>query len=126
MKNYRLLIAAAISAIFFVGCADIEVPNPERILDDAGARQIKLGMSQPEVISIYGEPTIKDTVSSVEWGGAREEWIYRADIAILPVNAGYLSSDLYLYFDDGRLTNISREPLGEEQGSIENVEKSVK
>jgi len=126
LKTYGLLGCVLLVAVIFAGCADMEVPSPERIFDDAGARQVSIGMTESEVASIYGEPSVKGTVSSPAWGETREEWVYKADLDTFPVNAGYFSSDLYLYFDGGRLTNISRTPLGKGQGSIGDAEKSTK
>jgi len=91
----------------------MDIPNPIDVLKDPFvAGGLTKGMSKPEVLSKYGEPNVKTVVSSSEWGGQREEWLYKANYSVLPVNAGYLSEDLYLYFDGDNLTNISKKPLG--------------
>jgi hypothetical protein len=77
-------------------------------------------MTKAQVVEIYGEPDVKADTVSDKWGGMREEWVYRARYSALPVSAGYLSEDLYLYFDGENVTNISKEPLGK-QKEIEDV-----
>ncbi|MFH1665743.1 MAG: hypothetical protein ABIA77_06335 [Candidatus Omnitrophota bacterium] len=69
-------------------------------------------MTKNEALTVYGPPDMKRTVSSSEWNRDREEWVFRGRYTVLPVNAGHLSSDLYLYFDGENLTNISKQPLG--------------
>ena len=126
-RRYILRIHRLLSFVFLcillAGCADIEVPQGERFLKDpAGEGSLKTGMTKAQVVSVYGEPDIKGTVISDEWNEPREEWIYNATASVLPVGAGYLSEDLYLYFDGKNLTNISRKPLGKRKGSdIEDV-----
>jgi hypothetical protein len=104
-----LLIVYGLTA----GCADVEFPNTSEFIKDPLSSPVKIGMTQDQVVDIYGEPSIKSTVVSDKWGKPREEWIYRASSG-LPVGTAYLSRDLYLYFDGENLTNISRESLGKE------------
>lgn len=114
MKNdLKGLFFVFLSVLILSGCADI-VPKPNDIVQNPiGPHAVKIGMTQQEVSSIYGDPDIKSNVRSTEWGGgAREEWFYHARISALPVGSDYLTNDLYLYFDSGRLTNISKKPLG--------------
>ena len=113
MKFIKLFVLALV-CFNLTGCADIEVPKAENILKNPlGETSVKLGMTKGEVLDIYGEPTSKDIVVSSEWKGEREEWYYRARYGALPVGAGYLAEDLYLYFDGENLTNISRTKLGQ-------------
>lgn len=77
-----------------------------------GSAGLSQGMSKAQVVERYGEPSITSIVESSEWNEPREEWVYIAQYTVLPVNAGYLSEDLYLYFDGDNLTNVSKKPLG--------------
>ena len=123
MKIYRLLVCLFLCALV-VGCADIEVPKTEKLLKEPlGEGSLKIGMTKDQVIDIYGDPVTKTMVRSSEWNEPREEWFYRAAYSALPVGAGHLSEDLYLYFDGENLTNISREPLGarETKDAEENI-----
>jgi hypothetical protein len=117
-------MAGCIAAVFFVaGCAEVKMPTTSQILKDPlGEGSIKVGMTKDQVVSVYGEADMKRMVVSEEWNGTREEWLYKARYSSLPVNAGYLSDDLYLYFDGPSLTNISKTPMGHE----ENYEKDIK
>ena len=115
MKIYRLFFVV-ILCLFFAGCADIKVPGMKNFLKDPlGEAALKTGMLANQVVSIYGEPNMRRTVVSNEWNEPRVEWFYKADYSILPVGAGYLTEDLYLYFDGENLTNISRSPLGKKK-----------
>jgi hypothetical protein len=109
----RNLLCLALLCMIVVGCAEIEVPQMENLLKDPlGEGSLKRGMTKSEVITIYRDPDMKRTVVSNDWSETREEWFYKANYSVLPVGAGYLTEDLYLYFDDVNLTNISRTPLG--------------
>lgn len=112
-----LLSSLVMFACFLsAGCAEMDVPNTKQILRDPfGEGSLKAGMSKNRVRDVYGEPDIIDTVTAEGWNEPREQWFYRAKTN-LPVGAGYLSDDLYLYFDGDNLTNISRNPLGKLQG----------
>ena len=113
MKFIKLFVLALV-CFNFIGCADIEVPRVENILKNPlGDVSLKLGMTKGQVLDTYGEPTSKDIVVSLEWKGERDQWYYSAQYGVLPVGAGYLSEDLYLYFDGESLTNISRTKLGQ-------------
>jgi len=109
------LLVLTLMCVFSAGCADIKAPKPEQFFKDPlGEGSLKIGMVKNKVIAEYGEPNAKRTVISKEWNRGREEWLYKATYSGLPAGIGYLSEDLYLYFDGENLTNISREPLGEE------------
>lgn len=100
-------------SVIVTGCADIETPSPAEILKNPiGSGSVKIGMTKSQVVSLYGEPDLKNIVTSKEWGGAREEWLYRGRYTAIPISAGYLSKDVYLYFDGNSLTKISKDPLG--------------
>ena len=118
MRNLKLFVLALV-CFNLIGCADIEVPKAERILKNPmGEAYLKLGMTKAQVIDIYSEPTSKNVVVSSEWKGDREEWYYKAKYSALVVGAGYLTEDLYLYFDGDNLTNISRSKLGQSPETI--------
>jgi hypothetical protein len=106
------------------GCADIQAPRTDEILKQPmGSGGLYAGMTKAQVVERYGEPDIKGMVGSTGWNEPREEWVYQGRYSLLPVNAGYLSEDLYLYFDGENLTNISKKPLGmsEQEGSDDSV-----
>jgi hypothetical protein len=108
MALMGVLLAASLS-----GCAGMSAQDTDEILKQPlGSGGLSTGMSRTQVVEKYGEPDIKGEVHSSGWGSPREEWFYRARYSLLPVNAGYLSDDLYLYFDGDSLTNISKRPLG--------------
>ena len=108
-----LTVAGALVLASLAGCAGIQAPTTDEIFKSPlGSGGLSTGMSRAQVVERYGEPDIKGTVNSPEWNSPREEWFYRARYSGLPVNAGYLSDDLYLYFDGDNLTNISKRPLG--------------
>ncbi len=94
----------------------MENPDTDQVLNvSVGSGGLNPGMAKGKVVEMYGDPDIKSTVYSEEWNGTREEWFYKAHYEMLPVNAGYLSEDLYLYFDGENLTNISKKPLGKKE-----------
>lgn len=106
-------IMMLVSVFCLAGCGSLEANDTDQALNiPLGSGGLRLGMTKNQVVALYGDPDIKDTVSSPAWGHAREEWFYKAEMGVLPVNAGYLSEDLYLYFDGDNLTNISKKPLG--------------
>jgi len=91
--------------------------------DPLGEGSLRVGMTKDKVVSVYGESDAKRVVISEEWGSSRDEWMYKGRYSTFPVNAGYFSEDLYLYFDGENLTNISKTPLGE---GVENAEDNIK
>lgn len=120
MNSYRFLAVICVLSFLFSGCADMETPKADEILaSPLGGGSVKLGMSQERVASIYGDPDSKRIVESSEWGGTREEWFYSGRYSALPVSAGYLSKDLYLYFDGDSLTNISNTPIGKQAKKVD-------
>ena len=125
MKTYFLWVAASVLiSLFFVGCADITLPNAKEMLKDPlGEGSLRVGMTKDKVVSVYGESDAKRVVISKAWGSSRDEWMYKGRYSTFPVNAGYFSEDLYLYFDGGNLTNMSKTPLGE---GVENAEDNIK
>lgn len=115
MRILNSLTVLAILAFLCGGCAEVDVPRTSDLFEDPlGKGTVKIGMTQDQVISIYGEADMKRTVVSNEWNGKREEWFYKARYSSLPVNAGYLAKDIYLYFDGKNLTNISGSPMGKD------------
>ncbi|MFH1847486.1 MAG: hypothetical protein ABH869_08055 [Candidatus Omnitrophota bacterium] len=121
------LLMAVVLCVFVSGCADIDVPGPGQLLrGPLGEGSLKVGMSKSQAISIYGEPDKKGRVVSGEWKGEREEWMYSARYPVLPVNAGYLAENLYLYFDDDRITNMSQKSLSQIQEEKSGYAEPVK
>ena len=115
MKAYYLVGILSIF-IMFSGCAGMESSSDKVVTDflkePLGTGSLEVGMTENQVINIYGEPTAKRYVKSADWKEPRQEWFYKAEYTVIPVGAGYLTEDLYLYFDGDNLTNISRRPLG--------------
>jgi len=111
----KAAVLCAISLLFLVvaGCADFDTPGPGKILrNPIGTNSVKIGMTKSQVMDILGDPNFTGEVYSDKWGGQREEWFYKARLNVLPVNAGYLAEDLFLYFDEDSLTHISNTSLG--------------
>ena len=107
--------ACLMLCLILAGCADIQAPKTDEILQQPmGSGGLHAGMTKSQVVERYGDPDIKSMVGSRGWNEEREEWVYRGRYSVLPVNAGYLADDLYLYFDGDNLTNISKSPLGQE------------
>ncbi|MFH1837670.1 MAG: hypothetical protein ABH862_06130 [Candidatus Omnitrophota bacterium] len=116
MRKLKFTAMLAFTVLFCLGCAEMEVPKTSDIIKDPlGSGTVKIGMTKDKVVSVYGEPDLKRTVVSDEWNAEREEWFYKARYSALPVNAGYLAKDLYLYFDGVSLTTISDKPLGKDK-----------
>lgn len=115
VKNKYNLAILILIVIFISGCSVLEVPKPDEIIKNPlGSNSVKIGMTKDQVVSIYGDPNIKNTVKSTVWGeGEREEWFYKARLDAIPLGgANYLTEDVYLYFDGDNLTNITKTPLG--------------
>jgi hypothetical protein len=106
LNRIKYVISAFLLASF-IGCADMPVPSPDYIMErPIGTSSVKVGMTKDKVKEVWGEPYQINFVEDKEkWGGAREEWVYKA-YSDLPVNAGYLSKTKRLYFDGDNLTNI--------------------
>ena len=112
MKYPRFLLIAIV-CFLIAGCSGIEAPKTDEFIKQPlGNGGLELGMSKARVVDMYGEPNAKRVVISDEWKAPREEWFYKATVSMLPMNAGYLADDMYLYFDGDNLTNISKKPLG--------------
>ncbi len=123
MKLYCLLVSVFVACIFTVGCADIAPPTPQELLrKPLGDGSVKIGMTKFEVLTIYRDPDTKNVVVSNDWAGSREEWFYSAGYSAIPLSAGYLSEDIYLYFDGENLTNISKTRMGRGR---EKIDKNV-
>ena len=125
MRNIRFCVLFAF-ILCVLGCAAASAASVDEILSaPLGSGGLRLGMSKAQVIERYGEPDLKGSVTSDDWKEPREEWYYRGRFDILPINAGYLADDLYLYFDGDSLTNISHKPMGgkkeEEQNDIKGI-----
>ena len=92
-----------------LGCADFDFDRSDSILvKPMSDTYLKQGMRKSEVVDKYGYPDSKSFVKADNWSEEREEWFYSGRYSSLPVGAGYLAKDLYLYFDGDILTNISR------------------
>lgn len=124
MRTSGLIVVAMLSAFVLTGCSEIDIPKADSLIQNPlGEGSLKLGMSKVAVIKSYGDPAVKRTVTSPTWNNTREEWMYKAMYSGLPVNAGHLSEDLYLYFDGDNLTNISRKPIGNSVEPAADVKK---
>ncbi len=113
MKSFNFVIAIILAcSSMFAGCSGFEAPKTGELFQQpTGSGGLEVGMSKARVVDMYGEPDVKSNVSSSEWKSPREEWFYRGRYSSLPMNAGYLADDMYLYFDGDNLTNISKKPL---------------
>ena len=112
MKKFTLLLAIIVVAAALYGCADMETTTPMQVLENPfGVGGVKKGMTKDEIRERFGDPTAKSEVVSDEWGGSREEWFYAEEDDIIPIKAGYINRDLYIYFDGDSVTNVSSEPI---------------
>jgi hypothetical protein len=117
-KNYITLFLLSVLAVGIYGCAEInpfEAPE-EVIRHPLGTESIKIGMHKEEVIKEWGKPDIINKMGTQQdaTGTQQEEWIYKArQYAAIPVDAGYLSKNKYLYFDGNNLTSIADGPKSE-------------
>lgn len=105
-----ILLTAVVS-----GCAEIdpfEVPG-EVIRHPLGPESIRIGMSKEEVISKWGEPDIVNKLPAKDaTDNEGEEWVYKAKrYTPVPLDAGYLHKNKYLYFDGNNLAILSDEPI---------------
>lgn len=111
------IVVISICSFMLAGCGGFEAPRTDELFKQpTGSGGLELGMSKARVADMYGEPDAKRNVTSSEWKEPREEWFYRGRYSSLPVNAGYLADDMYLYFDGNNLTNISKKPLSSPKG----------
>jgi hypothetical protein len=121
MNTSKVILVFAL-VISLAGCAGVQGSQTDEVLrQPLGSGGLSLGMTRSQVAEKYGQPDMKGMVSSSEWKSQREEWVYSARYSSLPFNAGYLSDDLYLYFDGDNLTNISKSPLGADTESDTDV-----
>ncbi len=113
-RNEFIVILLCAVAITSGGCAEIdpfEAPG-EIIRHPLGTESIKIGMSKEEIISKWGKPNIVNELGTTDVSGTqREVWIYKAKrLTPVPIDAGYLYKNKYLYFDGNNLTRIGDEP----------------
>lgn len=122
------IILSVLFVMFLWGCAEITPRTPrDVVIQPMSGSMLELGMSQDEVRSVYGNPTSVQIVSLRGWMSDREEWFYEGRYKELPLGTGFLRDDLYLYFDENSLTNISRESLAEREKEVtEDVEEQIK
>lgn len=101
-------LTAIVTVLIFSGCSVLTVPTPEVIIDHPlGTESIKIGMTKQQVEDLWGKPDdIKFVENPEKWKGTKEMWVYRAQYAAIPVDAGYLSKTKKLYFDGENLTEI--------------------
>jgi len=105
---YKIFLALIIiTSLFLTGCETYRSGNPEAVLTHPlGTDLIKVGMAKDEVMDVWGEPDMVNALDATGQGfleTAQEEWIYKARYGNVPLNAGYLSKDRYLYFDGNNL-----------------------
>lgn len=113
-KNEFIILFVLVAATAISGCAEIdlfEAPG-EVIRHPLGRESIRVGMSKEEVISKWGEPDIVNTLPAKDVSASQgEEWVYKARrYTPVPLDAGYLHKNKYLYFDGNNLTGISDAP----------------
>ena len=115
-------VTLALAFLASAACQAIEMQKMDEILTNPlGDGGLVPGMSKDRVVDRYGEPDMKRDVISDEWKEPREEWYYRGRYGMLPVNAGYLADDMYLYFDGNNLTKVSKNPIGRGMTDISGV-----
>lgn len=113
-NNLITSIIILIATTLISGCAEINpFETPKEVLSHPlGTESIRVGMTKQEVISKWGEPDIVNTLPSKDASGSQgEEWVYKARrYTPVPLDAGYLNKNKYIYFDGNNLTRISDEP----------------
>ena len=114
VRSVFIILLSAFGVFAISGCAEIdpfETPA-EVIRHSLGTEFIRIGMSKEEVISKWGEPDLVNKLSTSDAMGSQgEEWVYKARrYTPVPLDAGYLHKNKYLYFDGNNLTLISDEP----------------
>ena len=113
-KKYFVGLLSFLIVLSVAGCAEInpfEAPQ-EVIKHPLGTESIRTGSRKEAVIKEWGKPDIVNKLGAPDQSGTlKEEWIYKSrPISPIPVDAGYLSKNKYLYFDGNYLTLISDEP----------------
>ena len=113
-KKYLMFFLLFLLVVRAVGCAEInpfEAPA-EVLKHPLGTESIRTGSTKEAVIKEWGKPDIINKLGAEdETGSLKEEWVYKSKlISPIPVDAGYLSKNKYLYFDGNHLTSISDEP----------------
>lgn len=114
LKNVPAILLSILGIFLISGCAEIDpFKTPVEIIRrPLGPESIKIGMSKEEVISKWGEADIVNKLSTKDASGSQgEEWVYKARrYTPVPLDAGYLHKNKYLYFDGKNLIEISNEP----------------
>ena len=111
MKKY-FLIFCILGFVNLIGCAAIVPPAPDKFLSNPlGAGPVHLGMTKNEVKDTYGEPDLIQNIGDSNDKGAttKQEWVYYARMKRFPINYGYLSKTLRIYFDGNNVTKFSEE-----------------
>lgn len=113
-QKYLMPLVLFVLVTVAYGCAEINpFEAPEQIMrHPLGTESIRIGMAKEEVIKEWGKPDVVNKFGAQDVAGTeKEEWIYKARrYAGIPVDAGYLSKNKYLYFDGNNLTLLSDEP----------------
>jgi len=111
MRNgiFRSVIISAllIGMIYLVGCAGIEPPTPQSIMQHPLGTMLRVGLTKDKILAQWGDPDLKEYDNTGKWGNAKEKWTYYARYGEVPVNAGYLSKTQYLYFDGNYLVKFT-------------------
>ncbi|PIU41247.1 MAG: hypothetical protein COS99_06485 [Candidatus Omnitrophica bacterium CG07_land_8_20_14_0_80_42_15] len=107
----KVLVVFCILSIFLVGCAGIEPPTPEQVINNPlGTDPLRVGMTKDEVVSIWGKPDVVNQagLSKGLGGTKKEEWAYYPEYSNvpIPVSKGYMKKTKYLYFDGNNLVQI--------------------
>lgn len=112
MKRSLFYAVSLIGFLWIIGCAGIEPPSPDKILKHPlGSGPIEIGMTKEEIKGLWGEPDLIRNIGESKDAGLtqKEEWLYYGRVQNLPVNYGYLSKALHLYFDGKNLTSFKEE-----------------
>ena len=114
-KKYILTATVLAGLIALSGCAEIDPfeTSEEVIRNPLGRDIIRPGMSKGEVRSKWGDPDIVNILPATDASASPgEEWVYKARrYSPVPLDAGYLHKNKYLYFDGEYLTVMSDEPV---------------
>ncbi len=100
------LLAGLVGAL--LGCAEIQSPTPQEILENPlGKGPLRVGMTREEVRELWGTPSQINKQPSDSLGTSHEEWVYEARFPdALPADVGYATKNKYLLFDGENLVRF--------------------
>ena len=108
MKHAWLGISVGLIAVLLAaGCAEINPPTVGEILESPlGKGPLRLGMTQDEVRSLWGEPDTIENKGADSWGTVKEVWVYEAKYpGLVPFDVGHATKPKYLEFSGEYLTS---------------------